>query len=77
MKIQELKSKIKTEDFETVCLLIYDAVADNKITSEQFVELIGDVSAEFDVDDFNDDFNEDENLTNFEDYDDDDFSDDY
>jgi hypothetical protein len=75
MKIQDLKSKIKTEDFETVCLLIYEAVVDNKITSEQFINLIEEVSKEFDAtdeDDFNDDFNLDELDDDFSDYDDED-----
>lgn len=59
MKMQELKSKIKTEEFETVCLLVYESIVENKITPEQFTELVEDITKEFDstLDD-DDDFNE-------------------
>jgi hypothetical protein len=60
MKLVEFKNKIKTEDFETVCLIIYDAVIDNKITQDQFNELMSDIVEEFegqiDKDEFTDSF---------------------
>ena len=66
MKIQELKTKIKTEDFETVCLLVYESIVENKITQEQFTNLMYEIAEEFegqldsdlDDDDFNESFDE-------------------
>lgn len=79
MKLQELKSKIKTEEFDTVCLLIYDAIIENKITPEQFVDLIEDVTKEFDFnsveDEYSDDFDDGNDL--FDNFDDNEFNDDY
>jgi hypothetical protein len=68
MKIQELKSKIKTEDFETVTLLVYEAIIDNKITQEQYTSLMYDIVEEFegeldsdlDEDDFKESSDEDD-----------------
>jgi len=47
MKLQDLKNKIKSEDFETVCLLVYESIIENKITQNQFVELMYDITEEF------------------------------
>jgi hypothetical protein len=61
MKLQDIKSKIKSEDFETVCLLVYETVVENKITQDQFIELMYDITEEFEGEtelDVEDDFNE-------------------
>ena len=79
MKLQDIKSKIKSEDFETVCLLVYEAVVENKITQEQFVELMYEITDEFEdqpEDDFNESFNEEENDL-FDNFDDEDLDDNY
>ena len=47
MKLQELKNKIKTEDFDTVCLLVYESIVENKITQEQFLGLMSEIMNEF------------------------------
>lgn len=66
MKLQELKNKIKTEDFDTVCLLVYESIVENKITQEQFLILMGEIMNEFedqiDEDDFNESFEEENDL---------------
>jgi hypothetical protein len=61
MKLQDIKSKIKSEDFETVCLLVYESVVENKITQDQLVELMYEITEEFEGEtelDVEDDFNE-------------------
>jgi hypothetical protein len=79
MKLQELKNKIKSEDFETVCLLVYESIVDNKITQEQFVTLMYDITNEFgnqiDDEDLNETFEEDNDL--FENFDDEDLDENY
>lgn len=69
MKLQDIKSKIKSEDFETVCLLVYESVVENKITQDQFVELMYEITEEFEgeteldtEDDFNESFDEDKDF---------------
>jgi hypothetical protein len=47
MKIQELKNKIKSEDFETVCLLVYESIIENKITQSQYIDLMYGITEEF------------------------------
>jgi hypothetical protein len=69
MKLQDIKSKIKSEDFETVCLLVYEAVVENKITQDQFIELMYEITEEFEgeseldtEDDFNESFDDDKDF---------------
>lgn len=69
MKLQDIKSKIKSEDFETVCLLVYEAVVENKITQDQFIGLMYEITEEFEgeteldsEDDFNESFDEDKDF---------------
>ena len=80
MKLQELKNKIKSEDFETVCLLVYEGIVENKITQEQFVELMYEITDEFEdqteEDDFNESFDDEENDL-FDNFDDDDLDENY
>lgn len=80
MKLAELKNKIKTEDFDTVCLLMYEAIVENKITAEQFTELMYEVTDEFEEqpeeeNDFNDSFEEENDL--FDSFDDEDLDENY
>lgn len=79
MKLAELKNKIKTEDFDTVCLLMYEAIVENKITAEQFTELMYEVTDEFEEqpeeDDFNESFEEENDL--FDNFDDEDLDENY
>lgn len=79
MKLQELKNKIKSEDFETVCLLVYESIVENKITQEQFVTLMYDITNEFenqiDDEDLKETFEDDDDL--FENFDDEDLDENY
>jgi hypothetical protein len=79
MKLQELKNKIKTEDFDTVCLLVYESIVENKITQEQFLGLMSEIMNEFEgqigEDDFNESFDDENDL--FDNYDDEDLDENY
>lgn len=79
MKLQELKNKIKSEDFDTVCLLVYESIVENKITQEQFLELMGEIVNEFEgeieEDDFNTSFDEENDL--FDNYEDEELDENY
>jgi hypothetical protein len=79
MKLQELKNKIKTEDFDTVCLLVYESIVENKITQEQFLVLMSEIMNEFEdqieEDDFNESFDDENDL--FDNYDDEDLDGNY